>query len=88
MGKSTVRTGKIKRKANKGSFKPGFDVRRHCLTQDERRLGYRNAPSYIRSRIRSLYRRGDIQARYNGERYLNSPEVQEACERAWDDVPF
>jgi hypothetical protein len=88
MGKSTVPTGKIKRKANSGSFKPGFDRRRHCLTQDERRRGYRNAPSRIKSRIRSLYRRGAIQARYNGERYLNSPEVQEACEHAWDDCPF
>jgi hypothetical protein len=82
-------TTTTKRKANSGSFKPGFDPRRHVLSQDERRLGYRNAPSRIRSRIRSLYRRGDIQARYNGERYLNSPEVQEACERAWeDDVPL
>jgi hypothetical protein len=29
----------MKRKANRGSFKPGFDARRHAFTNAERRRG-------------------------------------------------
>ncbi len=29
-----------KRKANRGSFRPGYDPRRHVFTRAERRLGY------------------------------------------------
>src|SRR5258708_39794733 len=35
-----VRTMATKRKANSGSFKPGYDPRRHCLSRDEQRKGF------------------------------------------------
>lgn len=44
----------------KGGFKRGFDPRRHLLTYADRALGYRRAPSRIRSRIRGLYKGGKI----------------------------
>ncbi len=45
---------------NNGQFKKGFDARRHLLNHEDRVKGYRNAPSRIKSRIRSLYRAGRI----------------------------
>lgn len=42
-------------------FDKGFDPRRHLLTDEDCRRGYANAPSRIRSWIRSLYRAGRIE---------------------------
>ena len=41
-------------------FVKGFDPRRKLLTRADRKRGYANAPSRIKSRIRSLYRAGRI----------------------------
>ena len=46
--------------ANKGAFRKGFDPRRHLLTDEDSRKGYRNAPSRIKARIRGMYRGGKI----------------------------
>jgi hypothetical protein len=57
------------RKANSGSFKPGFDPRRHSFSKAERQKGYRVAtqekrmPSrlraWLRKKIRRYYQRRD-----------------------------
>jgi hypothetical protein len=49
-----------KRKPRGRPFAPGFDARRHLLTAENRRKGYRMAPSQIKARIRGLYRGGRI----------------------------
>jgi len=38
----TAKKGKGKRKPNSGSFRPGYDPRRHYLSRDEQRKGFRN----------------------------------------------
>ncbi len=47
---------KTKGKPRGRPFQAGFDPRRKLLTTADRKRGYANAPSRIRSRIRGLYR--------------------------------
>lgn len=54
------------RRANRGSFQPGHDPRRHFLTREERRRGYRAAlekladnvkrQAWLLRRVRGWYR--------------------------------
>ncbi len=45
---------------NPGGFRKGHDPRRKVLSKDECRKGYAAAPSWIKARIRGMYRGGKI----------------------------